>query len=241
MNMLRQRTMRSPLKATVLATTLAALTLSSYGYSQETDIEVTNSENSMIKLLSATYTGGSNCDAMKKAVIEMENDSRFVIVLNRKDRDNRIIARKIDVGPDKDTLSASVLCDISLKFAAEEGVKVYFSNVQIRGNSSIAAGHYLEFMTRASYGAKIASDGQFRTRASDERFTLPMTPLTMGVVTKAYNLPCGGVFTLDLALLLEIKGRSTDTEGSLLEVWKVAGEQESINSLQYNFQTRNCP
>lgn len=215
-------------------------TLASAGLSQETDIEVNNSENSRIKLLSATYTGGTNCDPMKRAVIQMESDRRFVIIMTKKDNNNRLIGRKIDLGPDKDTLSALVLCDISLKFAANEGVKVHFSNVQVRGSASLAPGHYLEFFTKASYGAKIASDGQFRSRPSDDRYTLPMMPLIMGVTTRAHNLPCGGIFTLDLGLLFEIKGKSEDEEGSLFEVWKVAGEQESINSLQYNFQTRGC-
>lgn len=212
------------------------------GISQGSDIEIDNTENSKIKLISATYLGGTNCDPMKHAVIRMENDRRFVILLTAKQgqSNNRLSGRKIDVGPDKDSLSALVFCDLSLKFAADEGLKVYFSNVQVRGSALLAAGHYLEFFTKASYGAKITSDAQFRTRPTDERYTLPMTPLIMGVSTRARNLPCGGVFTLDLALLFEIKGKSEDEEGSLFEIWKVAGEQESINSLQYEFQARNC-
>lgn len=209
-------------------------------WSQDTEIEIKNTENSRIKLVSATYTGGTNCDPMKKAVIQMESDRRFVIIMSQRDSNNRLIGRRIDVGPDKDTLSSLVLCDLSLKFAADEGLKVHFSNVQIRGSASLAPGHYLEFFTKASYGAKLASDAQYRTRPSEDRFTLPMTPLMMGVTTRARNLPCGGIFTLDLALLFEIKGKSQDEEGSLFEIWKVAGEQESINSLQYNFQTRDC-
>lgn len=209
---------------------------------QETDIEVNNTENTQIKLLSATYLGGTNCEPMKKAVIRMENDRRFVILLTAKQgqANNRLSGRKIDVGPDKDTMSALVFCDLSLKFAADEGLKVYFSNVQVRGSALLAAGHYLEFFTKASYGAKIASDAQFRTRPTEERYTLPMTPLTMGVTTRTHNLPCGGVFTLDLALMFELKGKSVDEEGSLFEIWKVAGEQESINSLQYEFQAKDC-
>lgn len=213
----------------------SSLALSS---SDRTEIPVhnKNTKNAKIKVVRAFYSGGTNCDAMKEATIDVFKGERLYIRFNP---ESEIASSITGKRTPTEELTSFAHCLIDVDFVADEGTKVAFNNINLTGWASLAVGHQFVADATLSFSGEVAAKTKYTTPPAKERHTRKFRPLQLGLSTKMYMLPCGGEFRITMDLFIELEGESDDPQGSMFQISKINGNQQA-QGMDYAFKPKGC-